>query len=145
MGRIIEEVQPRYAFIENSSMLVTRGLETVLEDLAEMGFDAEWGCISASDVGAPHKRERLWIVAHAKRNNNWRANGFRWREREQGQTESYGDGENGDWPIEPKVDRVVDGLALKLDKTHTSQLRCLGNGQVPRVAAAAWMLLTHNA
>jgi len=65
MARIIGEVRPRYAFVENSPMLTSRGLGTVLGDLAAMGFDARWGVISAADVGAPHLRERIWIVAHA--------------------------------------------------------------------------------
>jgi DNA (cytosine-5)-methyltransferase 1 len=43
-------------------MLTSRGLGTVLGDLAEMGFDAEWGVLSAADVGANHQRERIWIV-----------------------------------------------------------------------------------
>jgi DNA (cytosine-5)-methyltransferase 1 len=43
-------------------MLTSRGLGTVLGDLAAMGFDAKWGVLGASDVGAPHKRERIWIV-----------------------------------------------------------------------------------
>ena len=64
MARIIGEVRPRYAFVENSPMLTSRGLGTVLGDLAAMGFDARWGVISAADVGAPHLRERIWIVAH---------------------------------------------------------------------------------
>lgn len=63
MARVIGEVRPQYAFIENSPMLVTRGLDTVLCDLAKMGFDAKWGCISAAEVGANHKRDRIWIVA----------------------------------------------------------------------------------
>ena len=62
MARIIGEVQPRYAFVENSPMLTTRGLGTVLGDLASLGFDAEWGVLSAADVGANHLRERIWIV-----------------------------------------------------------------------------------
>jgi DNA (cytosine-5)-methyltransferase 1 len=62
-ARIICEIQPRYAFIENSPMLTLRGLDRVLCDLAEMGFDAKWGVVSAADVGAPHRRERIWIVA----------------------------------------------------------------------------------
>jgi DNA (cytosine-5)-methyltransferase 1 len=66
MARIIGEVRPRYAFIENSPMLTTRGLERVLADLAKMGFDAEWGVLGASDVSAPHKRERIWILAYSK-------------------------------------------------------------------------------
>jgi len=48
--------------VENSPMLTSRGLGTVLGDLASMGFDAEWGVLSAADVGANHKRERIWIV-----------------------------------------------------------------------------------
>jgi len=64
MARIIGEVRPQYAFIENSPMLTTRGLERVLADLAKMGFDARWGVLGANDVGAPHKRERIWILAY---------------------------------------------------------------------------------
>ena len=67
MARIIREVRPQYAFIENSPMLTLRGLDTVLCDLASMGFDANWGVVSAADVGAPHLRERIWILAHAMR------------------------------------------------------------------------------
>jgi DNA (cytosine-5)-methyltransferase 1 len=62
MARIIGEVRPKYTFIENSPMLTTRGLERVLADLASMGFNAEWGVLSAADVGANHRRERIWIV-----------------------------------------------------------------------------------
>ena len=63
MARIIGEVRPRYAFVENSPMLVGRGLSTVLADLAEMGYDAEWGIVGAHHVSAPHRRDRIWIVA----------------------------------------------------------------------------------
>jgi site-specific DNA-cytosine methylase len=64
MARIICEVRPDYAFIENSPMLTIRGLDRVLCDLAEMGFDAKWGVLGADDVGAKHKRDRIWIVAY---------------------------------------------------------------------------------
>jgi len=63
MARIIHEVRPRYAFVENSPMLTSRGLGTVLGDLAAMGFDARWGVLGAADVGANHQRDRIWIVA----------------------------------------------------------------------------------
>jgi len=83
-ARIIGEVRPRYAFVENSPMLTTRGLGVVLADLAEMGFNAEWGVLSASDVGANHQRERIWILAeqrnflsHSEHDRN------RWREQQQ--------------------------------------------------------------
>jgi DNA (cytosine-5)-methyltransferase 1 len=67
MARIIGEVLPRFAFVENSPMLTVRGLGRVLGDLAEMGFDANWGCISAASQGAPHKRDRIWILANSKK------------------------------------------------------------------------------
>jgi len=67
MARIIGEVRPRYAFIENSPALVTRGLDRVLCDIAAMGFDARWGVVSAADTGAAHKRERIWILASSRR------------------------------------------------------------------------------
>jgi DNA (cytosine-5)-methyltransferase 1 len=72
MARIIGEVRPKYAFVENSPMLTSRGLGTVLGDLAEMGFDAEWGVLSAADVGANHLRERIWILAYSDSNINIR-------------------------------------------------------------------------
>lgn len=63
MARIICEVRPRFVFVENSPMLTSRGLGRVLGDLASMGFDAKWGVLGAADVGAPHQRDRIWIVA----------------------------------------------------------------------------------
>ena len=63
MFRIIREIRPRFAFMENSPMLTVRGLGNVLGDLAEVGYNAEWLVLGASDVGAPHRRERIWILA----------------------------------------------------------------------------------
>lgn len=58
-------------------MLVHRGLREVLGSLAEIGYDAEWQDIRASDVGAPHKRERIWIVAYpSERENDGRKSGI---------------------------------------------------------------------
>lgn len=64
MHRIINEVRPKFAFLENSPLLVGRGLARVLGDLAEIGYDAEWLVLGADDVGAPHIRKRIWILAH---------------------------------------------------------------------------------
>ena len=63
MARIICEVRPKYAFVENSPMLTSRGLGRVLGDLASMGFNARWGMLGAADIGANHKRDRIWICA----------------------------------------------------------------------------------
>ncbi len=62
MHRIINEVRPKFAFLENSPLLVGRGLARVLGDLAEIGYDAEWLVLGADDVGAPHVRKRIWIL-----------------------------------------------------------------------------------
>ena len=65
MARIIGEVRPAFCFVENSPVLTSRGLGRVLGDLAALGYDAEWGVLGAADVGAPHQRDRIWIVAHS--------------------------------------------------------------------------------
>lgn len=63
MHRIIREIRPRYAFMENSPMLTSRGLGRVLGDLAEIGYHAAWCVLGAADCGAPHRRDRIWILA----------------------------------------------------------------------------------
>src|SRR5262252_3402623 len=62
--RVVREVGPEWVFLENVGGLVRGGIEHVLRDLAASGFDAEWDCVSAAEVGAPHLRERLYILAH---------------------------------------------------------------------------------
>jgi DNA (cytosine-5)-methyltransferase 1 len=62
---IVADVGPRYVFLENVPGLVHAGLPHVLADLTDLGFDAEWGLLSASAVGAPHRRERFWLLAYA--------------------------------------------------------------------------------
>lgn len=64
MHRLIKETQPRWVIAENVAVLRSRGLEEVLRSLAEIGYDAEWHCIPASAVGAPHRRDRIWIIAY---------------------------------------------------------------------------------
>ena len=71
-ARIIGEIRPAYAIVENVAALAIRGLDRVLGDLAALGYDAEWHCIPASAVGAPHRRDRIWIVAYAN-SAEWRA------------------------------------------------------------------------
>ena len=65
-ARIIRELRPRNVVVENVAALLGRGMERVLGDLATCGYDAEWQSIRASDVGAPHRRERIWIVAYSR-------------------------------------------------------------------------------
>lgn len=75
LKRIIEEVRPGCVFLENVPQVISkRWLDHVLADLAEMGFDAEWGCLGAAEVGATHRRERFWLVAYTNRDG---LDGFR--------------------------------------------------------------------
>ena len=62
-ARLIGEVRPKYVLIENVAVLRSRGLDQVLREIAALGYDAEWHCIPACAVGAPHRRDRVWIVA----------------------------------------------------------------------------------
>lgn len=72
--RCIREVRPERILLENVPGLVSCGyLARILGDLAEAGYDSEWDCISAESVGAPHIRNRLWIVAHTARELSHRA------------------------------------------------------------------------
>ena len=65
-ARLIGEMQPRFVFAENSPLLRTRGLGVVLEDLASLGYNARWGIIGARNIGAPHKRDRMWVLAYTE-------------------------------------------------------------------------------
>jgi DNA-cytosine methyltransferase len=64
--RLVCELRPRAVVLENVAGLLTRGLDRVLGTLAEVGFDAEWHCIPAAAVGAPHIRDRVFVLAYAK-------------------------------------------------------------------------------
>lgn len=139
MARIICEVRPRYAFIENSPMLIVRGLDTVLCDLAAMGYHAKWGVVSASYVGAKHKRERTWIVAHAsskRQPRQGRAKNALHKKQDKIRKANLLVTKIG-WPAEPELGRVADGVAHRMDR-----LTAIGNGQVPQCAAEAWRILS---
>jgi DNA (cytosine-5)-methyltransferase 1 len=63
-ARCVRELGPDYFVVENVRALFTRGFDAVLGTLADLGYDAEWSMYGAADVGAPHRRERVWILAH---------------------------------------------------------------------------------
>jgi DNA (cytosine-5)-methyltransferase 1 len=77
--RIVSEMGPRFVVLENVAALLTRGMGDVLGSLASLGYDAEWHCIPAAAVGAPHIRDRVFIIAYA---NGWRLKKFQKRNRE---------------------------------------------------------------
>nr|WP_318380034.1 DNA cytosine methyltransferase [uncultured Enterobacter sp.] len=149
MARIIGEVRPRFVFVENSPLLVGRGLAMVISDLAKMGFDSEWCCLSASDLGASHQRDRIWIVSHATGQHgiarDSMVQGEDWRASTQSGglagTSAHPIWRNGDpWPQrQPVLCRVADEVAFGVDR-----LKAIGNGQVPGVAATAFKLLTNS-
>jgi DNA (cytosine-5)-methyltransferase 1 len=131
-ARIIREVEPIEVQVENSPNLTIRGLERVLWDLAEMGFNAKWGVLSGEAVNAPHERERMWLVAtHPDR-----------AQRKRGELSSRKNQEYADlgrctwWKDKPGIHGVDDGVA---HRTH--RLKAIGNGQIPLVAATAWRML----
>jgi DNA (cytosine-5)-methyltransferase 1 len=141
MARIIHEVQPRFAFVENSPMLTSRGLGTVLGDLASMGFDARWGVLGAADVGANHKRERIWIVANSMRQGR------------KGGKVITSAGKSKSWCNEQFARLLQDSTKLAIPTNsgrgihdgvaaRVDRLKAIGNGQVPLCAATAWRILS---
>lgn len=135
MARIIGEVRPRFAFVENSPLLISRGLAVVVGDLAEMGYECQWLCMAASEVGAPHKRDRVWIVANP-------IGGERWSKQCDGKDRRMGRERkpiswDRDWQGALREFRGMDdGMAYGVERIDT-----IRNGQVPRVAATAFCKL----
>jgi DNA (cytosine-5)-methyltransferase 1 len=155
-ARIIRELRPRYVLVENVSALLIRGLSTVLGDLAALRYDAEWECIPAFAVGAPHRRDRVFVVAytHQSERQTRCCNSLGVAAPSQSPTRAsgalpdthdprlaFGQGSHrpqgartapnrcGWWNVEPGVGRVVDGFPARVDR-----LRGLGNAVVPQVA-----------
>ena len=84
MARVVSEVRPPFVFVENSPMLTTRGGTRVIADLTQMGYDTKWTVMGAADIGAPHQRDRFWIVAKQREllsHPKYHRNG--WREQQQ--------------------------------------------------------------
>ena len=127
IARLVGELRPRHVIVENVSALLGRGLDQVLIDLAALGYDADWECIPASAVGAPHPRDRIWILAYPESQqgtevHNRVSRAFtRQLGREIGRS-------RGVWADQPAILRVVDGLPDQLDR-----LKALGNAVVPQI------------
>lgn len=77
-ARLLSELRPRYAIFENVTNLLTGDggawFQQVLWDISQVGYDAEWHCIPASAIGAPHRRDRVFIVAYPNGDDGWRGN-----------------------------------------------------------------------
>ena len=156
--RVICLVRPQFVILENVAAILANGLDTVLGELAQAGFDAEWACIPASAVGACHQRDRWWLVAYPQGqqcHDREPAN----PERQTRATTKLGDSYGSDaadsrstrlgrsqrpqWRIaqqlcsdwggyisQPVLRRGDDGLSNRVDR-----LKALGNAVVPQVAA----------
>ena len=145
MLRVIGECMPRYAIFENVTGLISgdkgRWFAKFLYDLAEIGFDAEWHCITASDLGAHHHRDRVWIIAYPCGSRS-KVGLARQNVRQEGDTRisinlsneirraRREPGMEG-WSIEPNVGRVANGVP---NRAH--RLKQLGNAVVPQIPEA---------
>jgi DNA (cytosine-5)-methyltransferase 1 len=137
--RLAKEIQPKFLFLENVPNIRTKGLSRVVRELADIGYDCRWCTISAAEIGAPHKRERWFLLAHARRKGPQEAlsegndGGLELSEGRcafQIQTTSNG---RGWWDVEPNVGRVAHGVPKRVDR-----LRALGNAVVPAQAREAF-------
>lgn len=124
-ARCLRVLRPRIVIVENVTGLLERGFGTVLRDLAEMGFDAEWSVLSCCAFGAPHTRERVFIVAYPT------SHGSLQRRRFQFPQDCKAQGHLRTWPNEPEPVRVADGISKRMDR-----LRGLGNSVCPQIAEA---------
>ena len=138
--RAIVQLRPRYVLVENVPGLLSNAyMGRVLRDLAESGYDAEWRVLSAAQYGAPHLRERVWLLAYPT-SQLWNGmsthgiwgdgcSGEKWKSRRQdfgilplgSRWESY----------QPSICRTDDGLSSRLDR-----MKSLGNAIVPQIAEA---------
>lgn len=157
--RVVRQLRPRVVVLENVAALLTRGMDRVLGSLAQIGYDAEWNCIPAAAVGAPHIRDRVFILAYS---NDSACSRFGQHSRQVlSKKESTRSGSRsscsyvadasrellnrdsigttearrgkladfGWWITEPNVGRMADGVPHRMDR-----LRGLGNAVVPQVA-----------
>jgi DNA (cytosine-5)-methyltransferase 1 len=140
MFRLVADVRPRWVIAENVSALRSKGLTLVLQDFSSLGYSVEWHCLPASAIGAPHQRDRIWIVAHpicqffrgsiqrqksSKESSSKKGWGEVW-------SESIADCETqrskSIWAVEPNVGRVAHGIPKRVDR-----LKQLGNSVVPQI------------
>ena len=160
----IRIIRPQLVFLENVPGILTFGyMGRIFGDLAESGYSFRWTCLGADDVGANHRRKRLWILAHAKGSKRKQPSNSRFRRDgltdssqsvsdtkgkqagrvfEQSISSNLSPSSNGRektswWSAEPAVGRVAHGVARRVDR-----LKAIGNGQVPFTMARAFQILS---
>ena len=160
--RIAYAIRPKFMFLENVAAITSKGLDQVLKDLTQTGYDAKWLCIRASDVGAPHHRDRWFCLATRRMQQTSeptrpgyvsdtecnRLEGCRRDRAASGQvglcSRTRCDKEQGLsstccwWSTEPDMGRVANGVPHRVHR-----LKGLGNAQVPLQAAVAFTILAN--
>jgi DNA (cytosine-5)-methyltransferase 1 len=134
--RLIKETKPSWVIIENVTALRSRGLEEMLWCFTEIGYDAEWHCISASAVGAPHRRDRVWIIGYPHNKSSVETiktimpGGESWKTRQNHSRRYWGSVPRTRRPIPQSICiGVDDGFSNRVDR-HKQ----LGNAVVPQIA-----------
>jgi DNA (cytosine-5)-methyltransferase 1 len=143
--RVVREIKPRWVVVENVVRLLSvnagREFGGVVRDLAACGFCVEWDCLPAAAVGAPHIRDRVFVVAYAEQMGRGAGRGIASDERRTrvGRREFARGGQDlesatgrervGWWTTESGLDRVAYGVSGRVDR-----LKGLGNAVVPQVA-----------
>ncbi|MEH2700564.1 DNA (cytosine-5-)-methyltransferase [Rhizobium leguminosarum bv. viciae] len=135
--RLAGELRPDYLVVENVAALLDRGMGRVLGDLAAIGFDAEWDCISAADIGLPQARDRVWIVAypqgvHVEKPPMVAAQIIHGKSR--GTWTYEGGPVSGGQADQPPLVGMVDGVPARLDgRDYGNRAASLGNSVVPQI------------
>jgi len=135
--RLVREVRPSFVFLENVSALRTRGLDTVIKEFDKARYDVRWTMLRASDVGAIHRRERIFILAHDR---SKRIQGIR-QEKIQGKqgipgcenVRGYQDFRERSNLHTPKLCRSSDGIRNRMERTHA-----IGNSVCPQQTKLAF-------
>jgi DNA (cytosine-5)-methyltransferase 1 len=124
-ARIIGEVRPKYIIIENVSDLLVRGFDEVLSTLASLGYDAVWHCIQACDIGAPHIRDRVWIVGFLPDTDERFIECWRKQFQKSRHQKRY----LHHWEHQSMPARVAHGVPHRMDR-----IGLMGNAIVPQIA-----------
>lgn len=128
MLRVITQAKPTWVVCENVYGHINLGLDDVLADLESEGYAAQPFVVPAGAVGAPHKRDRVWVVAYTTSGSEQQSSA-RSNERRL-QSEVLPSGRNRHYfKAAPRADRVADGIPRRVDR-----IRGLGNAIVPQVA-----------
>jgi DNA (cytosine-5)-methyltransferase 1 len=131
-ARLLREIRPSYAIFENVTALLGgeqgRWFQRVLFDISEVGYDAEWHCIRACEVGIPMSRDRVWICAYPKESNGSKMVFQKGLHGEFGRMGAE-HLERNKWGIDrARMVRGPDGLSYK-----THRIECLGNTVIPQI------------